>query len=59
MAEEIKNMLDLDVDLIPIFDGQGKLDILVDDQVVFSGLELGRFPEDGEIVAFLKEYSPD
>jgi len=59
LAEEIKNTLDVDVNLIPIFDGQGNLNILVDDQLVFSSLELGRFPEDGEIVAFLKEYSPD
>jgi len=58
LAEELKDNLDVDAELVPVFDGMGRLDIYADNQLIFSSLELGRFPEDGEIVTLLKEYSP-
>jgi selenoprotein W-related protein len=33
----------------------GRLEVSVDDELVFSKAELGRFPEDGEISRLLRE----
>ena len=40
---------------MPEYDGEGNLDVFADNLVVFSSKETGRFPEDGEIVAILKQ----
>ncbi len=58
LAEELDNAFGVKAELTPLYDGQGTLDILVDDQVVFSSAQTERFPEDGEIVDLLKQYSP-
>jgi selenoprotein W-related protein len=34
---------------------RGRLEVTVDDELVFSKAELGRFPEDGEISGLLRE----
>ena len=49
----------MEAELVPHYDGQGNLDIIVDNQVVFSSLQLERFPEDGEIVGLLKQFTDE
>jgi selT/selW/selH-like putative selenoprotein len=41
-----------DAEAIP--GGKGQFDIVVDGEPVFSKQELGRFPEDGEVLALLR-----
>jgi len=38
-----------------IASGGGVFEIRVDDQLIFSKKELGRFPEDGEVLARIDE----
>ncbi len=42
---------DFDAEAIP--GGRGQYDVIADGELVFSKHELGRFPEDGEILALL------
>lgn len=40
---------------MPEYDGMGNIEVFADNLVVFSSKESGRFPDDGEIVALLKQ----
>ena len=52
MAEELKDALGVDLELI---EGRGgEFEVKRDGSLVFSKRELGRFPEDGEVVQLLK-----
>ena len=53
MEAELKNKFDVDVKLIP--SSGGVFEVTVDDKLVFSKRELGRFPEPGEVVTKVKE----
>jgi len=59
LTEELRGALGVEAELIPVYDGQGTLDIIVDDQLVFSSLQLERFPEDGEIFGLLKQFTEE
>ena len=52
MTDEFSDKIE--VEMVPEFDGQGNLDIYVDNFVLFSSRESGRFLEEGEIVPLLK-----
>ena len=52
MADELREAIGVEAHLVP---GQnGIFDIIVDDKVVFSKFETGRFPEPGEVLDKLK-----
>ena len=54
MAAEIEKELNIDVELKP-----GELhsfDVLVDDKMIFSKFEEGRFPEPEEIIEVIRSY---
>ena len=54
LAEEIEKELNLDVELKP---GEfHSFDVLVDDKIIFSKFEEGRFPEPEEIIASIRTY---
>jgi len=54
LAEEIKKELDLHVDMKP---GEfHSFDVLVDDKLIFSKFEEGRFPEPEEIIETIRSY---
>ena len=52
MADELLNDLGVQADIIP--GGRGIFDVLVDGEMVFSKYEVGRFPEQGEIVGKIR-----
>jgi hypothetical protein len=55
LAEEVNTAFpEIEVEIVPEYDGQGNLDVFVDHFVLFSSRESGRFLEEGEIVALLK-----
>lgn len=52
LAEELNDAFSIKSKLIP---GSGGIfDVIVDDKLVFSSFQVGRFPEPGEVVAKLK-----
>jgi hypothetical protein len=55
LAKEVTNEFGnkIDVEIIPEYDGEGNLDIFVDNAVLFSSRETGRLQEEGEIVPVL------
>jgi selenoprotein W-related protein len=53
LAAAIKTELGLDTELIP--GGSGVFDVEADGERIFSKHETGRFPEDGEVLAALRE----
>lgn len=53
MAAELKEEMDMESDLIK--KGGGIFEVYLDDDLIFSKQELGRFPNDGEVLALLKE----
>ena len=53
LAEELSDAFGVNAELIP---GHGGIfDIIVDDNLVFSNSQAGRFPEPGEVVTKLKQ----
>ena len=53
MAEELHKVFDVKANIVP---GRGGIfDVIVDGKLVFSKLEVGRFPKSGEITAKLKQ----
>jgi len=58
LAEELDKTFGLKAELIPLYDGQGTLDILIDDKVVYSSLQAGKYLEQDEIVTLFKQYLP-
>ena len=52
VAAEIKKYLQVDASLEDV--GKGRLDVLCDDDVIFSKDKEGRFPRPGEIVKLLR-----
>lgn len=53
LAAELKEEMDMESDLIK--KGGGIFEVYLDDDLIFSKQELGRFPNDGEVLALLKE----
>jgi len=53
LAEELKQSLGIEAKLVPERDGV--FDVFVDESLVFSISEAGRFPEPGEIVAMFNQ----
>ncbi len=53
MAASIKNALGVDSTLIE--GDKGIFDVVVDNEMVFSKYESGRFPEHDEVIAALRE----
>ena len=52
LAEELSDAFGVKAELIP---GRGGIfDVIVDDNLVFSKSQAGRFPESGEVVTKLK-----
>jgi len=51
LEEELKNVAGAEIVLIP--SGGGVFEVAVNGKVVFSKKEMGRFPEEGEIVKLL------
>jgi len=52
VAAEFKDAFGVESNLVPGHDGI--FDVVVDDKLVFSNSQIGRFPEPGEVVAKLK-----
>jgi selenoprotein W-related protein len=52
LAAEIKKQVGVDTELIP--SKGGAFEVKVDGRLIFSKLELGRFPEHSEILGQLK-----
>ncbi len=53
LAEELRSAFSADAKLVP--GHNGIFDVIVDDELVFSKSETGRFPETGEVVTKLKQ----
>jgi len=53
VAAEFKDAFGVESNLVPGHDGI--FDVVVDDKLVFSNSQIGRFPEPGEVVAKLKQ----
>jgi len=51
LEEELKNVAGAEIVLIP--SGGGVFEVTVNGKVVFSKKEMGRFPEEGEVVKLL------
>jgi selenoprotein W-related protein len=51
LEEELKNVAGAEIVLIP--SGGGVFEVAVNGKVVFSKKEMGRFPEEGEVVKLL------
>jgi len=52
LAVEIKKAVGAEAICLP--GDSGQFDVMVDDQVIFSRFETGRFPEEQEIIKMLK-----
>lgn len=57
LAKEVTTAFgsEVEVETVPEFDGEGNLDVFVDNFVLFSSRTSGRFLEEGEIVALLRQ----
>ena len=53
MAAELKKNLGADTTLTP--GSSGVFDVIVDGKTVFSKKQVGRFPNDGEVLEMLKQ----
>jgi len=51
LEEELKNVAGAEIVLIP--SGGGVFEVAVNGRIVFSKKEMGRFPEEGEVVKLL------
>ena len=56
MAAAISTDLDIETELIR--GGKGIFDVIVDGQNIYSKYETGRFPEDEEVLAQLRDRAP-
>ena len=52
LADELGEAFNVEATLIP--GSNGIFDVVVDEELVFSKFEAGRFPDPGEIVGILK-----
>ncbi len=53
LADELKDAFGVKAELVP--GHSGIFDVIVDDNLVFSNSQAGRFPEPGEVVTKLKQ----